>query len=647
MSPLRRHTLAELQALTHDDLVDLVLDLESRNAELQAAIAARDGRASASYRKEASTPQKDASTPQKEALQGQAMAEEPEPEDRTRLQRPNLKLERALSKIPTNTAAAAQLRAELAQAVESTALERSASSPGQRLTSSNFFLPDLRDQEPQFAEYIRSKLTAPYHQQELEEAQALNWAVGKDLAEEHKLHVLWTQSDGNCLLHATLLAMWGLHDTQEVGGTGGLSTLRAAMSRLLQEPRVAEPIQRRWAVQIKRDSTWEPQSQEQAAPQAGSQTGRVEISEAQLAREWADMVELAVRPSAFLDSVHVLAMANVLWRPIVILASNMQRDPFGQPLTPIFFRGIYLPFERKAESCCRQPLVLCFQDAHFMPAVPVAAAKGSGPVHVPLADGAGELPLRFAFDEELKRKWELVREYLDIESEVHLPKANVTCNMAVLQRDSSHPAVKEMMAHFVERGEVTYAAELQETRRVELLREANAKRSSTGPSEAESAKKQKLQPKQDDPPEAASPSGLHHSLAKKPPGQGGASGVVPMAAGKPHAISVEEEEVDAQVADRWAVRLPKGVRPGDMSMFHMPKGCTDQDVIQFKVPKGRFAGDVVILTANFKVKGHCIKALREVTQLNRVKALELLAKSHGDADAAARNYFEQLQDSQS
>jgi len=376
----------------------------------------------------------------------------------------------------------------------------------------------------------------------------------------------------------------------------------------------------------------------------------VEVSEAQLAREWAEMVELAGRPSAFLDSVHVLSLAHALRRPIVILASPMQRDPFGVPLTPIFFRGIYLPFERQACNCCRQPLILCFQDAHFMPLVPLAAQKGAGPVRVPLADSRGEeLPLRFALEDELGRKWDLVREYMDIEQDEKLPAAKLTCNMALLRRDSSHPLVEEMMAHFVERGEGTFAAERDEAQRSKLAREPSGpKRLATlqhpeaNGAKPNGVKRQKQDAEDQRPagrPSAGQPpvtrrssSGVSSSSA--PASSDSAAKLVKARSPK------EEEEPDAPGTHRWTVLLPRGVRPGDKSCFHMPKGCTDSDTIDFTVPQNCYPGDSVVLTAKFKVKGRCVKALREVTQLPRAEAVQLLIEAHGDPEAAAREYFE-------
>lgn len=508
------------------------------------------------------------------------------------------RLERGISKVPANVAAAARLRAELAQALERD-LALKPEGVLQRLMHSNFFLPDLRGQASGFHEYILSKLTAPMYQKSLEDSGVLNWCVGKDLDEKHRLHVLWTQSDGNCLLHATLLAMWGLHDTHLVGSSGQ-SSLRSAMSNLFADPSLAGPMRKRWQLQIARDNAWEPGGD---GKNGGSL--RIDLSEAQLDREWAEMVEIAGKPNAFLDSVHVLAMAHALRRPIVILASPMQRDPFGVPLTPIFFRGIYLPFECPPERCCRQPLVLCFQDSHFMAVVPLGLPSGgAAEVRLPLADGSGEeLPLRFALEEELPQKWRVVETYMDIEKDVQFPSKGVTCNVAAIRQGSAHPLVEDMISQFVERGRSTFDSE----RAAEELKRK-------GDEEARARRRQDQE---------ATDRRLAQELAQQAQQQQPQAG-----------------EEDAKVTDRFNVTLPRSSRPGDKSFFTMPQGCTEPERIDFVVPPGSYGGDVIVLTASFKVKGHCIQAVRDVTALPREAAVKLLTKTHGDPNVAAQKHFE-------
>jgi len=544
-------------------------------------------------------PQEQDAPPQEQG----APRDAPQPQSRSQPQR----LERGISKVPANVAAAARLRSELAQELErvSDLQEGSPQARQQRLMHSNFFLPELSDQPAGFKEYILSKLTAPHYQRSLEEACVLNWALGRDLGEEHRLFVLWAQADGNCLLHAGLLAMWGLHDTHQVGSSG-LSSLRAAMSRLFAQPGLAAPMRRRWAVQMARDNAWQPTGGRErgAAGRLALQPLQIEVSDEQLEREWDEMTEIANKPNAFLDSVHVLAMAHALRRPIVVLASAMQKDPFGIPLTPIFFRGIYLPFERPPRHCCRQPLILCFQDSHFMPLVPTCGRAGSMDVRVPLADGHGEeLPLRFALEHELKRKWELVESYMDVAKGCHFGASRVACTAALLSRDSSHPLVEEMLVQFMDRGHSTFAAEHEA---------AEAARRDAAQNQAQRMEQQEAEDRR---------------LAQKLAGDGSPGGGV---------------EEDAEVTDRFNVKLPRSARPGDKSFFTMPAGCTEPSRIDFAVPSGCYGGDVIVLTARFKVHGSSIQTLRDATGLPRDGAVALLAAAHGDANVAAQRHFEKI-----
>lgn len=600
-----RHTEEELQTWTREQLVKLILDLEARlfpgPEAAEPALQRSDKLAAAPRAPAAAAPSLCAEGPGRVAaaalgggtLLGLKTASaggahcNPTP--------PSFALRRGVSAVSSaNVEAAAKLRTELAQVVESIVLDRQSSSPEngevgkawQRLTHSNFFLPHLCEEEPELVEHVHSLLTATEHQEALEEERVINWAIGADLGAEHRLYVLKTASDGNCLLHAALLALWGVHDTQHVGNNG-LSCLRAAMSRLFKEPKFAEPMRRRWELQIGQDNSWGAQLPSQG-PGRPQEPQNVDVSAEQLNREWAEMVELAGRPNAFLDSVHVLALANALRRPIVILASATQNDAFGAPLTPDFLRGIYLPLERLPEHCCRQPLFLCFRSAHFMPLVPLDASGPASPVKVPLSDSHGEdLPFRFTLKEEHEQKWELAARYLEIEQEVHFPEAGTTCHLALLRREASHPLVEQMARHLVECGRT-------------LLKAGQGKR---GAGEQE-----------------VKPPDLKRSRTED------------------HG---EHDEADAPAVSVFNVRLARGTRPGDLTHYRMPEGCTDKERVEFAVPPGCYEGDLVTLTARFNIRGHCIRALREVTNLPRERVVELLAETRGDVEAAAQLHFEE------
>ena len=106
-----------------------------------------------------------------------------------------------------------------------------------------------------------------------------------------------------------------------------------------------------------------------------------------------------------LEEVHVLALAHVLRRPIIIIAETMLHDSEGVALAPIPFGGIYLPLEVPPERCHRTPLLLAYHSAHFSPLVTVDCGNelpegGSVGVSIPLVDpDSGQLlPVLFAVD---------------------------------------------------------------------------------------------------------------------------------------------------------------------------------------------------------------------------------------------------------
>lgn len=57
----------------------------------------------------------------------------------------------------------------------------------------------------------------------------------------YRLWALATTGDGNCLLHAASLSMWGFHDR--------LLILRQALYRAMKGPG-SESLQRRWRFQV-------------------------------------------------------------------------------------------------------------------------------------------------------------------------------------------------------------------------------------------------------------------------------------------------------------------------------------------------------------------------------------------------------------
>ena len=74
-----------------------------------------------------------------------------------------------------------------------------------------------------------------------------------------------------------------------------------------------------------------------------------------------------------LEEVHVLALAHILRRPIIVVADTVLRDINGDALAPIPFGGVYLPLECPPGDCHKSPLLLTFNAGHFSALVSMQA----------------------------------------------------------------------------------------------------------------------------------------------------------------------------------------------------------------------------------------------------------------------------------
>lgn len=251
----------------------------------------------------------------------------------------------------------------------------------------------------------------------LEGSQRLNWWVSAFICQ--KLWPLSTTGDGNCLLHAASLAMWGFHDRK--------LTLRTALHNLLSHGEYRDALWRRWRFQ---------------QTKLNRQAGFV-YSDFEWAKEWDEIVVMAspeprqsgesvaaTRRRSFvvdggsagassssatgkknvtyesLEEIHILALAHVLRRAIIVVADTMLRDMNGEAMAPINFNGIYLPFEVPAEECHRSPLLLTYDTAHFSALVAMDSTSDFPPALVPLVDCENKLlPVQFCIDPGSSFDW--------------------------------------------------------------------------------------------------------------------------------------------------------------------------------------------------------------------------------------------------
>ncbi|KAG7283374.1 hypothetical protein CRUP_000900 [Coryphaenoides rupestris] len=265
-----------------------------------------------------------------------------------------------------------------------------------------FQLPDLTVYRDDFRGFIERDLIEQSMMVALEHAGRLNWwtRVGPNC---QSLLPLATSGDGNCLLHAASLGMWGFHDRDLM--------LRKSLYTLMDHGLEREALRRRWR--------WQQTQQ-------NKESGLV-YTEEEWQKEWNELLKLASSEPRIhystngtngtesaeepvyesLEEFHVFALAHVLKRPIVVVADTMLRDSGGEAFAPIPFGGIYLPLEVPPAKCHRSPLVLAYDQAHFSALVSMEQKDGSKEqVVIPLTDSEHKmLPVHFAVDPGTAWEW--------------------------------------------------------------------------------------------------------------------------------------------------------------------------------------------------------------------------------------------------
>lgn len=296
-----------------------------------------------------------------------------------------------------------------------------------------FTLPDLTIYSDEFRTFLEKDLIECSTLNSLETTQRLNWWADSGFC--RKLWPLATTGDGNCLLHAASLAMWGFHDRK--------LTLRAALYAVLSSGEYKDALWRRWRFQQTRlnkqagfvysevewNKEWEEivcmSSPEPRQSKSASRRRSVAINESSTIEDNATYESL--------EEIHIFALAHVLRRTIIVVSDTVLRDMNGEALAPIPFGGVYLPFEIPANDCYRAPLLLTYDMAHFSALVSMEASTEQPPPLIPLIDYENVLlPIQFCIDPGSGFDWKsydgsegnwaltdrehiaLLKEYLDI-----------------------------------------------------------------------------------------------------------------------------------------------------------------------------------------------------------------------------------------
>uniref|UniRef100_A0A8C6J6N1 OTU domain-containing protein 7B n=1 Tax=Melopsittacus undulatus TaxID=13146 RepID=A0A8C6J6N1_MELUD len=309
-----------------------------------------------------------------------------------------------------------------------------------------FQLPDLTVYTEDFRSFIERDLIEQSMLVALEQAGRLNWWANVDPSCQ-RLLPLATTGDGNCLLHAASLGMWGFHDRDLM--------LRKSLYTLMDKGMEREALKRRWR--------WQQTQQ-------NKESGLV-YTEEEWQKEWNELIKLASSEPRVhygtngsgcggvesseepvyesLEEFHVFVLAHVLKRPIVVVADTMLRDSGGEAFAPIPFGGIYLPLEVPANKCHRSPLVLAYDQAHFSALVSMEQKETTkDQAVIPLTDSEHKLlPVHFAVDPGKEWQWgkddndnvKLASVTLSLEAKLHLLHSYMNVKWITLPCDTQAP----------------------------------------------------------------------------------------------------------------------------------------------------------------------------------------------------------------
>ncbi|KAK3097479.1 hypothetical protein FSP39_009970 [Pinctada imbricata] len=351
-------------------------------------------------------------------------------------------LKRGISKIVENEYLVTETRNNLLHDIEEDSHDH--------MYVQTFVLPDLTKFPADYRAFLEKDLIETSTLVSLEQAGRLNWWAEMGVCQ--RLLPMATTGDGNCLLHAASLAMWGIHDRELM--------LRRALYDTLTCTKYSKALHRRWK--------WQ---QTELNKEAG-----LILEEDEWKAEWTGILKLATtkprtlpgmrRNSSCCDSpvtkavedtpviyesleeFHVFVLAHVLQRAIIVVADIMLKDSQGDALAPIPFGGIYLPLECESRCCFKTPLLLTYDAAHFSALVPMAREgtpqeeKPSLPDSIPLVGpdlsllpvhflvdpgpdyswndnkGSGNHKLKYSYEDKLN----ILKQYLDVEK---LPATNM------------------------------------------------------------------------------------------------------------------------------------------------------------------------------------------------------------------------------
>ncbi|XP_069751153.1 tumor necrosis factor alpha-induced protein 3-like isoform X2 [Narcine bancroftii] len=139
-------------------------------------------------------------------------------------------------------------------------------------------------------------------------------------------------------------------------------------------------------------------------------------------QEWENVIECADPASAasravtnIYQDVHFFVLANIIRRPIIVIAGNSEEGLKSSSSKTSSPAGIYLPLHWPPLQCCTCPVLLSYEHRYFTPLISIndiGPEINAFPLVVPDRTGSVELPIRFLLEAEKVNRKQLLSNYL-------------------------------------------------------------------------------------------------------------------------------------------------------------------------------------------------------------------------------------------
>lgn len=284
---------------------------------------------------------------------------------------------------------------------------------------------------------------------DLEGAGVINWC-----RTARKLYPLKTTGDGNCLLHAVSQYLWGVEDQNMV--------LRRIMYvNITEDPNGI--FKKRWLVKQRLNEANMHILDRQNTEDFTTEWESVIKGTEDMTRENNCM------QFTCLESIHLYILANMLKRPILLLADSQARSVFGLSLQESDLAGVYLPLDIPDSQCSKTPIILGYNLNHFAPLLSEENGHENNrhtqrQLAVPLITKNFEmLPIRYLLPDEEKHASNLIKKYLKMTELVYSQNDNM---IPVPAAEIEHQPLQKqfnIMEHFVEDCEVKFQVSINQS----------------------------------------------------------------------------------------------------------------------------------------------------------------------------------------